>query len=37
MLASFGQDLGGVFVARVALVLWYLGYPDQAWHGATRH
>ena len=29
-LALFGQDGGAVCLCRVALVLWYLGYPDQA-------
>jgi predicted ATPase len=29
-LALFGQDGGAVCLYRVALVLWYLGYPDQA-------
>jgi predicted ATPase len=29
-LALFGQDGGAVCLCRVAPVLWYLGYPDQA-------
>jgi predicted ATPase/class 3 adenylate cyclase len=29
-LALFGQDGGAVCLCRVAFVLWYLGYPDQA-------
>jgi predicted ATPase len=29
-LALFGQDAGTVCLCRVAPVLWYLGYPDQA-------
>jgi predicted ATPase len=29
-LALFGQDGGAVCLCRVAVVLWYLGYPDQA-------
>jgi TOMM system kinase/cyclase fusion protein len=29
-LALFGQDGGAVCLCRVALALWYLGYPDQA-------
>jgi TOMM system kinase/cyclase fusion protein len=29
-IALFGQNEGAVCLCRVALVLWYLGYPDQA-------
>src|SRR4029453_15792591 len=29
-IALFGQDGGAVCLCRLALVLWYLGYPEQA-------